>query len=234
MPQRKPSIRRESFRSFFQRELRRNIKDSAKIGANTREVSFAKQFGKKPYSTTVRVQKKDLAEFAYSPVGMMLAMQERAGGLSLVRPVRESLATTLIHNHPMGTGSFSAEDIKMFLNEASKNKRLRYNVIVAHNSKGRELGRTVLYYPSSKAGAKKLLVLFKKALNKRFLARRAEIRKYPEKFRQLGCGDNILSSKEEREFVLDFLRKHNLKLYYIPVKGRVYNKGSDTFWLQKK
>jgi hypothetical protein len=71
---------------------------------------------------------------------------EAGGAAVFIQEVKDPKVTTRIHTHTSCGGAFSFEDINSFLGQVATNKRLHYSVILAHDEKGIERGRTVLGY----------------------------------------------------------------------------------------
>lgn len=231
-----PVKKRASITKFFESRIKREIKRAKKLGNGPAEMGWEKEARKNPVLNTQNISdakglaKSGLARTLFGPVYSIMA---RNGDLALVTtPKGSKKIGTLIHTHSERKGAFSIPDIRTFLTAVSENEKLRFNVVVAHDARGKVAGYSVAHYTGKIADAKNVLAYFEREWNKFLTKRYAEIEKEPERFAHIKIGENIHTFKEREQFRKEFLAKHKIKVRYVPVKGYLYNKRNARY--QKK
>jgi len=222
---------RSSVKAFFERQIAAEQRRAKKTGTPARELAWVKSFGKRPVINFTRLGDfKALIEQMDPITAFLYSKWEKSGHAVFARPRKGSRTiSTEIHSHPDREGFFSLEDISSFLETISQNKHLRFSVIEAHNSQGKEVGRTFLYYPGKISDAATLRQKFIAEKKELFDKRRKEMEAHPERFLHLSPGIKICTVQEQIDFMKKFIQENGLRLKFVPTKGHAYDETTQRY-----
>lgn len=221
MPLLKP---RRPLVDFFERKIKAEMARAHKTKTPSRELSWIKSPKKIPESTTIRVSEL-LKQKNLDPVTFLYLFEmERAGALVVTQFPKRPKGKSIIHTHPHRSGMFSAHDMGNFFYAMLKKKsKVRFSVIIPHNTAGQVVGCSLVYYAGKREDLQRTKEAFEKEFAKRVEERMHEIRQFPERFSHIHPGDRALTLYEEAEFTLNFLSRNHIRIRFFPRKGYRYD-----------